>query len=128
MPNSSEMDFSNVDPPLCTSCHRQAWPGLYSNQGKYHCAGEQCRANKPADVVPSCFKCGRETWNGLVRGLNQIAKGKGFMCKVCWVLESPPDDQGRWARWFPGRSKAYPNASPSDQHAKASVQYLNAAA
>ena len=83
------------------------------------------QANKPADFMPSCFKCGRETWNGLVRGLNQIAKGKGFMCKVCWVLESPPNDQGRWARWFADRSRAYPGVFPLDQHCVATPQYLS---
>ena len=102
---------------MCVGCKGRAWPILHSKAGKVHCAAPQCRNGEDQSYLPVCFRCNEATWDGQWRGVNQLAAGKGFFCRKCWIRESPPEDQGKWARWFSTRAKLYPkafSASPKD--------------
>jgi len=77
--------------------------------GKWHCA--QCRQGLG---MPSCAFCQKVTWNGIYRGKTLCSRGKGFICKACWLANSEAHEMPQRAAWFERREKAFPGAFPDD--------------
>ena len=65
--------------------------------------------------MPECAFCRKETWDGMFRGKKMCDRGKGLVCKSCWVNNSDEADKPRWADWFLRREQAYPSAFPDEK-------------
>ena len=107
-------DFSSVLPPYCVRCKFRAWPGSYSNAGKYHCADAKCNNGHPPEWLPQCHRCGVRTFDGQWRGTNMIAQNKGFCCRSCWIEGCSDSEREGWVRWFTHRQNCFGLAFPEN--------------